>query len=402
MKSDLVYAKSEIKPHLQNLCMILISKCFIGIDSKKIEELSKKFFSPKLKVYFPEKIKISTTKIFKISNNDIKIYDNNYINILYNINLTDIHKLEFESKEEKDASKLSKSNDKNSDNEKSYNFNFINKEKEDDPYLDLNRETIEKIGDYQINLEENESIDYNYVMKSLDYNLEIENNLEEKKPLDYNCDYEENLEEKKPQDYNYNYKEISNFNDLISDDKKNLEEVKPPDYNRDDKFERYKSSILEPYDVNCVEISKDESDDLNCIKCSKDNHIFKPYDVNCVKSSGKIISNKNSKDIDNTQLNNNDDNKSNINENTIKNIKSVIEMDNHDLIILVEYKKDYYAFVVYRLENYNYSFFQKIKPHFKYKIKYIGKLSENSFLSFLIDKYEIYSLDKNNNYSFNF
>jgi hypothetical protein len=93
-------------------------------------------------------------------------------------------------------------------------------------------------------------------------------------------------------------------------------------------------------------------------------------------------------------------------------IISVIELDNHDLIILFENKKkDIYNtnqeidepfytneyMLIYRLENNNYSLIQK--DDVELSIKFLEKLSGNRFLSIFLKKVDIYSLNKNNKYS---
>jgi len=62
---------------------------YIKIDSKKIEELINKFINDKLKVYFTfeNKLVIDKTKIYQIDGENLKIYDNKYIHKLFNIRL---------------------------------------------------------------------------------------------------------------------------------------------------------------------------------------------------------------------------------------------------------------------------------------------------------------------------
>ena len=91
-------------------------------------------------------------------------------------------------------------------------------------------------------------------------------------------------------------------------------------------------------------------------------------------------------------------------------IISVIELDNHDLIILFENReKDIYNtnqvtfepfhitkyMLIYRLENNNYSLIQKENLY----IIFLEKLSGNRFLSIFLEKVDIYSLNKNKKYS---
>ena len=93
-------------------------------------------------------------------------------------------------------------------------------------------------------------------------------------------------------------------------------------------------------------------------------------------------------------------------------IISVIELDNHDLIILFENReKDIYNtnvekyepfditeyMLIYRLENNNYSLIQKDVVDLS--IKFLKKLSGNRFLSIFLEKVDIYSLNKNKKYS---
>ena len=93
-------------------------------------------------------------------------------------------------------------------------------------------------------------------------------------------------------------------------------------------------------------------------------------------------------------------------------IISVIELDNHDLIILFENREkkiyntnDYREepfdtteyMLIFRLENNNYSLIQK--DYVDLSIKFLEKLSGNRFLSIFLQKVDIYSLNKNKKYS---
>ena len=75
----------------------------------------------------------------------------------------------------------------------------------------------------------------------------------------------------------------------------------------------------------------------------------------------------------------------------------LFELENNDLIILCKDKRTYniYNILIYRFENKEYFLFEIIK--YQYRIS-IEKLMKNRFLVY-VKGYEIYSLNKNNEYS---